>query len=151
MNTNVSEKSQNTVMTNRFVDFYMNVAYEVSKLSYCEIRKVGCIIVDGKGNNILSFGFNGTPRGFDNNCECDGRTLPEVLHAESNAITKLAKCSGSSDNAMLFTTTCPCIDCAKLIIQAGISVVYFSEDFRSNDGLELLKKANIKIEKWNTK
>lgn len=126
----------------------MNVAYEVSKLSYCENRKVGCIIVDGKGNNILSFGFNGAPRGFDNTCECDGRTLPEVLHAESNGITKLARCNSSSDNAILFTTTSPCIECSKLIIQSGIKEVYYSEEYRTMDGVELLKKANIKVEQY---
>lgn len=128
----------------------MQIAYQTAKLSYAERRKVGCIII--KDEQIVSFGYNGTPKGFDNCCEKNDCTLPSVLHAESNAITKIAKSTMSSNGATLYTTTSPCFDCAKLIIQAGIKEVYYSESYRNMDGVELLKEAGIKVEEvicWN--
>ena len=144
---------------------YMQVAYQFAKLSYAERRKVGCVIV--KDKQVISFGYNGTPHGFDNECEtyikddtcgCDScscgelTTKREVLHAESNAIMKVAKSTMSCDGAELYTTTCPCFDCAKLIIQAGIKTVYYTEDYRDMSGVELLKTAGINVEQviiWN--
>jgi len=160
---------------------YMQMAYQTAKLSYANRRRVGCIIV--KDEQIVSYGYNGTPHGFDNRCEeddikyyenpdiamelaqehgytcangcCtkkDAITKREVLHAESNAITKLAKSTMTSDGADLYTTTAPCFDCAKLIIQAGIKRVYYSEDYRDMSGVELLNKANIEVKEvicWN--
>ena len=159
----------------------MQVAYQFAKLSYAERRKVGCVIV--KDKQVISFGYNGTPHGFDNECEelekkyydnptvaeileDQGWTMPndnsccatrnvtkrEVLHAESNAIIKVAKSTMSCDGAELYTTTCPCFDCAKLIIQAGIQRVYYTEDYRDMSGVELLKTAGIIVEQvivWN--
>jgi dCMP deaminase len=158
---------------------YMQIAYQTAKLSYANRRKVGCIIV--KDEQIVSFGYNGTPHGFENDCEeaqiryydnpdhasilmdkgytCDGEgccskivTKQEVLHAESNAITKLAKSTMTSNGATLYTTTAPCFDCSKLIIQAGIEKVFYSESYRDMSGVELLKRANIPVEEvicWN--
>jgi dCMP deaminase len=159
---------------------YMQVAYQFAKLSYAERRKVGCVIV--KDKQVISFGYNGTPHGFENECECEVRMDPdagawldpetieaqwpfqnsegryklttkrEVLHAESNAIMKVAKSTMSCEGADLYTTTCPCFDCAKLIIQAGIKKVYYTEDYRDMSGVELLKRAEIEVEQvitWN--
>lgn len=126
----------------------MQVAYQFSKLSYAERRKVGCIIV--KDHQVISFGYNGMPHGFNNTCEIDNTTKPEVLHAESNAIMKVAKSTMSCEGAELFTTTCPCFGCAKLIIQAGISKVYYTEDYRDMGGVELLQRAGIIVEQVNT-
>lgn len=125
----------------------MQVAYQFSKLSYAERRKVGCIIV--KDHQVISFGYNGMPHGFNNTCEIDNTTKPEVLHAESNAIMKVAKSTMSCEGAELFTTTCPCFGCAKLIIQAGISKVYYTEDYRDMGGVELLRQAGIIVEQVN--
>ena len=113
--------------------------------SYCERRKVGALLV--KDKMIISDGYNGTPSGFPNVCESeDGVTLPYVLHAEANAITKVAKSSNSSLGATLYVTACPCIECAKLIIQSGILRVVYSENYRLQDGLNLLKCAGIAVE-----
>ena len=129
---------------------YMSMARELSKLSHAQRRKVGCLIV--KDTHIIAEGINGTPRGFDNKCEYVDHvdhyyTKPEVLHAESNAITKLARSTNSSDGATVYVTCCPCFDCAKLIIQSGIVRVVYDEDYTKGDGLSLLKKANIEVEK----
>lgn len=138
---------------------YMQTAYQFAKLSYAERRRVGCVIV--KDQQIISFGYNGMPYSFDNTCEdtyldqngCNcSTTKKEVLHAESNAITKVAKSTMSCSGAELYTTTCPCFECAKLIIQAGITKVYYSEDYRDMSGVELLKKANVEVKEvicWN--
>jgi dCMP deaminase len=126
------------------IKFYLSIAKEVSKASYCERSKVGAIIV--KDDNIISFGYNGTPSGFDNICEIDGVTIKEVLHAESNAITKCAKSYYSSKDSIMFCTLSPCFECAKLIIQSGIKHVYFIEKYRDESGLELLKKSNVNTE-----
>ncbi|MDC1282414.1 dCMP deaminase family protein [bacterium] len=123
---------------------YMQNAYQYATLSYAERRKVGCVIV--KDHQVISFGYNGTPHGFDNECEINDMTKPEVLHAESNAIMKVAKSTMSCEGAELFTTTCPCFGCAKLIIQAGISKVYYTEEYRDMSGVALLGKAGIVVE-----
>jgi len=123
---------------------YMQNAYQFAELSYAERRKVGCVIV--KDSQVISFGYNGTPHGFDNECEIDNTTKPEVLHAESNAIMKVAKSTMSCEGAELYTTTCPCFGCAKLIIQAGITKVYYTEEYRDMSGVELLGKAGIEVE-----
>ena len=126
--------------------FYMNLAYSMANASVSERRKVGALLV--KNNNIIAFGYNGTPSGFDNTCELPGGdTKPEVLHAESNAITKCAKSTNSSDGSILYVTCAPCFDCAKLIIQSGIKGVVFKERYRNDDGLKLLAKAGIKIKR----
>jgi dCMP deaminase len=122
---------------------YMQVAYQFAKLSYAERRQVGCILV--KNEQVISFGYNGTPRGFDNTCELDNTTKPEVLHAESNAITKVAQSTMGSGGAELYTTTAPCFSCSKIIIQSGISRVYYSETYRDMSGIELLEQANIEV------
>jgi dCMP deaminase len=126
------------------IKFYLSIAVAVSKASYCERSKVGAIIV--KDDNIISFGYNGTPSGFNNCCEIDGVTIKEVLHAESNAITKCAKSFYSSNDSIMFCTLSPCFDCAKLIIQSGIRSVYFIEKYRDDSGLKLLKQLNVYTE-----
>lgn len=165
----------------------MQIAYQVAKLSYAERRKVGCVIV--KDEQIVSFGYNGTPHGFDNECETaeiftieasyektpevvldlerDGfiydheeclcnkttySTKREVLHAESNALMKLAKSTMSCKDSILYTTTAPCFDCAKLIIQAGVKDVFYCEDYRDMTGIMLLQRAGIGVNQvivWN--
>lgn len=110
--------------------------------SYCKRRQVGALLV--KDKMIISDGYNGTPSGFENVCEDDSnKTYPYVLHAEANAITKVARSNNSSDGATLYVTASPCIECAKLIIQSGIKRVVYSELYHTPDGLELLKKASI--------
>jgi len=126
---------------------YMRMAEELAKLSYAERKKVGCLIV--KDTQIISEGFNGTPAGFDNSCEYYNHldeiyTKPEVLHAESNAITKLARSTNDSSESTVYVTLAPCYDCAKLIIQAGIKRVVYKEEYPSN-GLDLLRRAGISI------
>jgi dCMP deaminase len=112
--------------------------------SYCRRRQVGALIV--RDGAIISDGYNGTPSGFENICEDEeNRTKPYVLHAEANAITKVAKSNNSSQGATLYVTASPCIECAKLIIQAGIKRVVYAEDYRSADGADLLRKANIEV------
>lgn len=123
---------------------YLKMAKIWSENSYCERRRVGALIV--KDKMIISDGYNGTPSGFENVCEDDaGATKPYVLHAEANAITKVAKSSNSSDGATLYVTASPCIECAKLIIQAGIKRVVYSDHYRLDDGLKLLQRANIEM------
>ena len=121
---------------------YLRMAWIWAENSYCLRRKVGAILV--KDRMIISDGFNGTPAGFENICEDeDGRTKPYVLHAEANAITKVARSNNSSDNATLYVTASPCVECAKLIIQAGIKRVVYNELYRICDGLDLLTRAGI--------
>ena len=121
---------------------YLRMAKIWAENSYCERRKVGALLV--KDKMIISDGFNGTPQGFENVCEDEnGNTKSYVLHAEANAITKVAQTSNSSRNATLYVTTSPCIECAKLIIQSGITRVVFSEVYRLTDGIQLLKRAGI--------
>ncbi len=123
---------------------YIRMAAIWAENSYCTRRRVGALIV--KNKMIISDGYNGTPAGFENVCEDDnGLTKPYVLHAEANAITKIARSSNSSDGATLYVTASPCIECAKLIIQAGIRRVVYSEKYRLEDGLELLRRAGIEV------
>lgn len=112
--------------------------------SYCIRRQVGALIV--KERMIISDGYNGTPEGFENICEDENnKTKPYVLHAEANAITKVAKSNNSSDGATLYITTSPCVECAKLIIQSGIRRVVFCDNYHTDDGVELLKRAKIEV------
>lgn len=121
---------------------YLRMASIWAENSYCQRRKVGAIIVRDK--MIISDGYNGTPGGFENVCEDEtGSTKPYVLHAEANAITKVARSNNSSDGATLYVTASPCLECAKLIIQAGIKRVVFNELYRLCDGIELLNRAGI--------
>jgi dCMP deaminase len=123
---------------------YLRMATVWAENSYCKRRQVGALIV--KDQMIISDGYNGTPAGFENVCEDEhGITKPYVLHAEANAITKIARSNNSSEGATLYVTASPCIECAKLIIQAGIKRVVFAEKYRLEDGLELLKRANIEL------
>jgi len=123
---------------------YLQMASIWAQNSYCKRRKVGALIV--KERMIISDGYNGTPAGFENICEDeDYKTKPYVLHAEANAITKVAKSNNSSEGATLYITASPCIECAKLIIQAGIIRVVFSELYTKNEGIDLLKRAGVEI------
>ncbi len=122
---------------------YLAMARIWSQNSYCKRRQVGALIV--KDKMIISDGYNGTPSGFENNCEENDKTLPYVLHAEANAITKIAKSNNSSDGATMYITASPCIECAKLIIQAGITRVVYSDEYRLSDGVDLLKQAKIEV------
>jgi len=132
---------------------YMEMARCWATLSKAKRKQVGCLIV--KDGTIISDGYNGTPSGFDNECEWERQvdtenyclvTKPEVLHAESNAISKLAKSTQGSFGATLYATCSPCMECSKLIIQCGIARVVYGEKYRNNDGLKLLKKAEISIQ-----
>lgn len=121
---------------------YMSMAKIWAENSYCQRRKVGALIV--KNNMIISDGYNGTPSGFENVCEDEnGVTKPYVLHAEANAITKVAKSANNCDGATLYVTASPCIECSKLIIQAGIKRVVYSDPYRNDDGLKLLQRVGI--------
>lgn len=123
---------------------YMRMAKTWSENSYCERRQVGAILV--KDNMIISDGYNGTPSGFENKCEDDNNvSKPYVLHAEANAITKIARSHNSSEGATLYVTTSPCMECSKLIIQAGIKRVVYEEEYRICDGLEILRRAGIEV------
>ena len=154
---------------NRLDERYLAMAKEWSKMSHAKRKKVGCLIV--KDEQIISDGYNGTPSGFDNNCEevfytCDERdfykdqeweldrgkekffklkTKPEVLHAESNALMKLARSTNSSEGATIYCTYSPCFDCAKLIVQSGVKRFVYNETYRNTEGLDLLKKAGVEI------
>lgn len=121
---------------------YLRMARIWAENSYCVRRQVGALIV--KDKMIISDGYNGTPSGFENVCEdAEGKTKPYVLHAEANAITKVAKSANNCDGATLYITAAPCLECSKLIIQAGIKRVVFSDSYRSNEGLDLLGRVGI--------
>jgi dCMP deaminase len=123
---------------------YIRMARIWAENSYCQRRKVGALIV--KDKMIISDGYNGTPSGFENVCEDDNNvTKPYVLHAEANAITKIARSNNNSAGATLYVTAAPCIECSKLIIQAGIRRVVYSEPYRLDDGIRLLTRANIDV------
>lgn len=123
---------------------YLKMARIWAENSYCKRRQVGALIV--KDKMIISDGYNGTPSGFENVCEDENNvTKPYVLHAEANAITKIARSGNNSDGATLYVTAAPCIECAKLIIQAGISRVIYSEEYRIEDGINLLRRARIEV------
>lgn len=132
----------NTLKQNILDLRYLRMARIWAENSYCKRRQVGALLV--KDKMIISDGYNGTPSGFNNICEDEtGHTFPYVLHAEANAITKVARSNNSSEGATLYVTAAPCIECAKLIIQAGITRVVFSEYYRIADGLDLLKNAGV--------
>jgi dCMP deaminase len=123
---------------------YLKMAMIWAQNSYCKRRQVGALLV--KDKMIISDGYNGTPSGFENICEDEkNRTKPYVLHAEANAITKVAKSNNSSEGATMYVTSSPCLECSKLIIQAGIKRVVFTESYRLDDGINLLKRANIEV------
>jgi len=123
---------------------YMRMALIWAENSYCKRRQVGALLV--KDKMIISDGYNGTPAGFENICEDElFRTKPYVLHAEANAITNVAKSNNSSEGATLYVTASPCIECAKLIIQSGISRVVYGEPYRNEEGLDLLKQAGVEV------
>jgi len=124
---------------------HMRVAEVYSQLSYCKRLKVGSIAV--KDDRIISIGYNGTPSGWENVCETDNVTNPEVLHSEANLLTKLAKSSESAIGASVFITHAPCIECAKLLYQSGIVAVYYRSEYRDIKGVEFLKKCKIHVEK----
>lgn len=137
----MTKKNKQLILDQR----YLRMAAIWSENSYCKRRKVGAILV--KDKMIISDGYNGTPEGFENICEDeDNKTKPYVLHAEANAITKVAKSSNSSDGATLYVTSSPCLECSKLIIQAGITRVVYSEKYRLDDGINLLKRAEIQVD-----
>ena len=130
----------------KFDKSYLDMAAIWARNSYCKRRQVGAIIV--KDRMIISDGYNGTPSGFENICEDEsGVTKPYVLHAEANAITKVAKSGNSSLGATLYVTASPCMECAKLIIQAGIRRVVYRDEYRITDRIDLLRKAGIEVEK----
>ena len=140
-------------MKERFINAYMDVAKRFAQLSYAKRLNVGAVIV--KDDRIIAYGYNGTPAGWDNECEiCTSIddvgnptliTKPEVLHAESNAIAKLARSTESGNEATLFVTHSPCLECAKLIYQSGIKRVYFGENYRNTDGLDFLTASKINV------
>ena len=130
---------------NKFDSSYIAMAEVWAQNSYCKRRKVGALLV--KDRMIISDGYNGTPSGFENICEEDGVTKPYVLHAEANAITKVAKSGNSSEGATLYVTASPCLECSKLIIQAGIKRVVYRDEYRLTDGVDLLRRAGIEVEK----
>lgn len=129
---------------------YLEMARVWAKNSYCTRRKVGALLV--KDRMIISDGFNGTPAGFENICEdpSTGKTKPYVLHAEANAITKVAKSGNNSDGATLYVTDAPCLECSKLIIQAGIKRVVYMIEYSVKDGIELLRRAGIEVCKYDS-
>jgi len=134
-------------MKAKYIRAHLEVARIYGELSTAERLKVGCIIV--KDDRIISIGYNGMPSGGSNVCEEDGHTKPEVLHAEANAITKLAKSTESGQDAYMFCTFAPCVDCAKLIIQSGIKEFHFEHRYKSNAGLDLIEKySDIKVVKY---
>ena len=141
-------------MKQKYIDLYMAWAQRASELSHARRLHVGAVIV--KDDTVISYGYNGMPAGWDNNCEDeiyqqDGitglKTKPEVLHAESNALAKLARSSNSGLNADIFITHAPCLDCAKLIYQSGIHRVWFGQQYRDNSGIEFLQKSGIEVNK----
>lgn len=149
-------------MKQKFIDAYMDVAHRFAQLSTAKRLQVGAIIV--KEDRIISIGYNGMPSGWTNECEYEHceldpsghgehhysmKTKPEVIHAEANAIAKLAKGPEGGLDSIMFLTHSPCIDCAKQIYTAGINTVFYAEDYRSEAGLEFLRKCNIEVIKWN--
>jgi dCMP deaminase len=139
------------IMKPKFIEYYMKFAELTSTLSYAKRLQVGAVLV--RDHKVLSTGYNGMPTDWENNCEFeleDGslKTKPEVLHSEMNALMKVAQSTESSAGATLFCTHAPCMDCAKAIYQAGISTVYYKETYRSEDGLNFLKKSGINVHQY---
>ena len=138
-------------MKPKFIDYYMKIAEVTGGLSYAKRLQVGAVIV--KDNQILATGYNGMPSGWENVCETvesDGstKTKPEVLHAETNAIAKVAQSTESSSGATLFCTHAPCIECAKLIYQSGINTVYYRDQYRSDAGLKFLELSGVNVHQY---
>jgi len=134
----------------KFIRYYMDIAERTAELSTAKRLQVGSIIV--KNDRIVSIGYNGTPSGWTNECEdTNFLTKPEVIHAEANAIAKLAKSSESGDGAVMFLTHAPCMDCAKQIYTAGIRKVYYRHSYRSTDGVVFLNNCNLEVEQFNEK
>ena len=135
------------MMKQKFETLYKDIAVRVSELSHAQRLKVGAVIV--KEHRILSYGYNGMPSGLDNNCEYEKEsklvTKPEVIHAEVNAITKVAASHDSTEGATMFITHAPCVDCAKISVSSGINKVYFLTEYRDETGLNLLKKCGIEV------
>ncbi len=137
-------RNKNMEKQKKFDQRYLEMARIWAQNSYCQRRQVGALVV--KDGMIISDGYNGTPSGFENVCEDDNNvTKPYVLHAEANAITKLARSSNNSEGATIYITASPCIECAKLIIQAGIKRVVYGEKYRLTDGIDLLERAGIEV------
>lgn len=137
-------------MKPKFIRYYMDIAERTAELSTAKRLQVGSIIV--KNDRIVSIGYNGTPSGWTNECEdTNFLTKPEVIHAEANAIAKLAKSSESGDGAVMFLTHAPCMDCAKQIYTAGIRKVYYRHSYRSTDGVVFLNNCNLEVEQFNEK
>ena len=134
-----SEKSLKTIKAN------IDIAYIYAKLSYAKRRKCGAVLVTPDNKRILMGGYNGTLPGFPNVCEENNKTLEEVVHAEQNVITFCAKNGIKTDGCILYSTTLPCVNCAKLIISAGIKTVYFVEDYRDTRSLELFQKSGVGV------
>jgi dCMP deaminase len=133
-------------MKNKFIKAHMDAAEVYAKLSSAERLKVGCVVV--KNDRIISIGYNGMPAGWTNNCEDeDGNSKKEVLHAEANAITKIARGNDSAEDATLFCTASPCINCAKLIYQSGISVVYYRDKYKTDEGIQFLLRSGVQVSK----
>ena len=143
------------IMKPKFQRLYNNIAHEVAKMSHARRLQVGAVIV--KDDRVISMGYNGMPAGWENNCEFEWTdpqtkqtslvTRPEVLHAESNAIAKLAKSNDCGDGADIFITHAPCMECAKLIYQSGIRRVYFNQNYRDDAGIRFLKQSGIEVVK----
>jgi len=131
----------------KFINFYMTTAHECARLSYAKRLQVGAVIV--KDNRIISYGYNGTPAGWDNKCEDeDGKTKPQVLHAEANALMKAAASPESTEGAGLYLTHSPCMDCAKMIMQANIKYVVYNEEYRDTKGVKFLQQMNVATLRW---
>jgi dCMP deaminase len=142
------------MMKPKFIDYFMKVAELTAAVSSAKRLQVGAIIV--KDDRIISIGYNGMPAGWDNTCEYaleDGtlKTKPEVLHAEMNVLMKVAQSTESSTGAVMFCTHAPCMDCAKAIYQAGISTLYYREEYRSTQGMEFLKKSGVNVLKYESR
>ena len=145
-------------MKQKFIDYYMSVAELTSKLSYARRLQVGAVMV--KGNKILGTGYNGMPSGWDNNCEDELKwpngeirfltSKPEVLHAETNCIAKVSASTESSQDATLFCTHAPCLDCAKLIYQSGVNSVYYRTSYRDDSGVKFLEKSGVNVTQYET-
>ena len=135
-------------MKQKFIKYYMDIAKRTAELSSAKRLQVGAIIV--KNDRIVSIGYNGTPSGWTNVCEDESfKTKPEVIHAEANAIAKLAKSTESGEGAVMFLTHAPCMDCAKQIYTAGIRKVFFDSNYRSMDGVVFLNNCNLEVEQIN--
>ena len=139
-------------MKTKFANAHMKVAEVYSQLSSARRLQVGCVVV--KDNTIIGIGYNGMPSGWDNNCEdtiqhsddtVTLKTKPEVLHAETNALAKIARSTNSSDGASMFITHAPCLDCAKLVYQSGIKSVYYRNSYKNTDGIDFLNKCNVEV------